>query len=149
MTTEPQRTTLHPHDTGIFSVQWNESDTLLVTCSGDQTARISCAATSTTIQTLRGHSGTVKSAAWDPNHPDLLSTAGRDGTVCLWDLRAGETRLHDEPSTLSPVMRIVKAHETATGKAQSRKAVVPKSVTGILYNKTTPHELISSGSSDG
>lgn len=149
---EPQRTILHAHNNGIFDVKWNESDTLLATCSADQSTKVTCVTTSETIQTLRGHSGTVKKIAWHPTHRDLLCTGGRDGAICVWDLRVGENRT-DDASTLSPVMIIADAHEDVqpTGKCKPRKGHqhAPKTVTGLLYKDTDPYELISSSSFDG
>lgn len=94
---------------------------------------------------MRGHEGTVKVATWDPNHRDLLSTGGRDGLICVWDLRSAERRTGDK---LSPVLTITKAHEANPAPRKSVKAV-PKSVTGVIYNPTSDNELISGGSADG
>jgi denticleless len=141
---EPLKTTLYPHKTGTFFVSWNHSDTLLATCAGDQIARISSPETSQIVQTLRGHEGTVKCAAWNPHHPDLLSTGARDGSICLWDLRVGEGAVGEDRS---PVVTIAGAHEVTKSKA--RKVVpVPKGVTGLMYDDA-PHQLVSSGSADG
>ncbi|KAJ6629249.1 WD40-repeat-containing domain protein [Mycena sp. CBHHK59/15] len=129
---EPVHTTLQPHSNGIFDVRWNPSDTLLATCSGDR---------STHISDLE----TVKCVSWDPNHQDLLSTGGRDGLICIWDLH---------PSNLLPVITITAAHEDVgpNGKRKAPKgkpAATPKSVTGLLHSDANSHQLISSGSSDG
>ncbi|KAJ7228910.1 WD40 repeat-like protein [Mycena pura] len=151
---EPVHTALQPHENGIFDVKWNGVDTLLATASGDKSVHVSDLQTCATILALRGHSSTAKCISWDPNHPDLLSTGGRDGNVCIWDLRAGEYRAVDEPASLLPVQTIMAAHEIMSlkGKRKSPKgknAPMPKSVTGLLYSKANPHQLISSGSSDG
>ncbi|KAJ7781514.1 WD40 repeat-like protein [Mycena metata] len=151
---EPVHTTLQPHDNGIFDVKWNTADSLLATASGDRSIRISDLRTTNTVQTLHGHHGTVKCVSWDPAHPELLSTGGRDGLVCIWDLRVGENRPGPEAAGLLPVVSISAAHEDigVNGKRKvpkGKQAPIPKSVTGLLYSDANPYQLISSGSSDG
>lgn len=148
---EPVHTALRPHENGIFDVKWNMSDTLLATGSGDRSTQVSDLETCTTIYSLRGHEGTVKCISWDPSHPDLLSTGGRDGLICIWDLRVSEHRLGQG---LLPVLNISAAHEDvgANGKRKTSKgknAPMPKSVTGLLVSDANPYHLISSGSNDG
>ncbi|KAJ7873264.1 WD40-repeat-containing domain protein, partial [Mycena olivaceomarginata] len=148
---EPVHTTLRPHENGIFDVQWNMSDRLLATGSGDRSTQVSDIETCTTVYSLRGHEGTVKCISWDPSHPDLLSTGGRDGLVCIWDLRVSEHRLGQG---LLPVLNISAAHEDvgANGKrktSRAKNAPMPKSVTGLLVSDANPYHLISSGSTSG
>ncbi|KAI9001274.1 WD40 repeat-like protein [Trametes punicea] len=156
---EPQRVTLQPHANGIFDVRWSPSDTLLATASGDHSIRIttlssSVSAEQRTLHTLRGHEGTVKSIAWDPAHDSaVLCSGGRDGRICLWDLRAGERSAAGE---LAPVLSIPKAHDLegkrARPKAPRRKVVagVPvQGITHLLYTDTHPYGIVSSCSSDG
>ena len=151
---EPSRFVFKPHDNGIFDVKWNPSDTLLATCSGDKTTRISCPTTGSLLNDLRGHTGTVKCAAWDPSHRDLLSTGGRDGTICIWDLRTSKrerTGDDEDLSFASPAMIIRNAHGSDSKGKGRRKKTVPlaKSVTSLLHLEGEPFRLISSGSSDG
>ncbi|KAK7061471.1 WD40 repeat-like protein [Favolaschia claudopus] len=150
---EPSHNVLQPHNNGVFDIKWNLTDRLLATSSGDRSTRISDVETRQTIHSLRGHEGTVKCISWDPTHPDILSTGGRDGLICIWDLRVSGN-LSEGTATLGPVTRIYAAHEEVgpNGKRKTGKrknAPVPKSVTGLLYSDTDPHYLISSGSADG
>lgn len=147
---ESSRTTIHAHENGIFDVKWNKLDTLLATASGDQSTHILCPYTSSCLHTLLGHSSTVKCVAWDPNHQDLLSTGGRDGSICLWDLRVAESRNGD---ILSPIFKIDNAQRDANerkprGRKPKMQPILP-SITSILYPETEPYQLISSGSADG
>jgi denticleless len=152
---EPERLIFQPHNNGIFDIKWNLSDDLLATCSGDQTTRISCPTTTTILHNLRGHTGTVKSIAWDPTHHDILSTGGRDGSICVWDLRvAKQGRSGDNGTSIQstkPVIVIYGAHETLVKGVGRKKKVPPlaKSVTGLVYPDAESHRLISSGSFDG
>ncbi|KAH7930754.1 WD40 repeat-like protein [Leucogyrophana mollusca] len=147
---EPQRTILEPHDNGIFDVKWNLDDTLLATASGDKTTRITSVERQSTLHILRGHTSTVKCAAWDPSHKDLLSTGSRDGMVCLWDLRVSGPGNEDDIPVIAPVMTIFAAHGQEKSKGGRRKAPPsPRSVTNLIYSDGQPHNLVSSGSFDG
>lgn len=147
---EPQRAIMRPHANGVFSVKWDPTDTLLATSSGDLSTHICDVQTLAVNQTLRAHSLTVKTSAWDPNHRDVLATGGRDGCVHIWDLRAAERRNAD--GSLTPVKSIVRAHEESSQKPKGRKTKsppIPKGVTGLTYTDALPHALVSSGSADG
>ena len=163
---EPPRTVLTPHANGIFDVKWSPSDKLLATASGDHTVRISTLASDDQVlHVLHGHSGTVKCVAWDPSYDgEVLCTGGRDGGICVWDLRVGErsSSTRDatggdtgERSTLQPVISIPGAHEDGKpSKPRPRKsrptpAAAVRSVTSLVYAGSNPHTLISSGSYDG
>ncbi|KAF5388245.1 hypothetical protein D9615_000159 [Tricholomella constricta] len=149
--TEPPRTTLPIHNNGVFDAKWNMDDTLLATCSGDHSTRITCPTTQMVTHVLQGHASTVKCAVWDPGHRELLSTGGRDGSICIWDLRvAGETE-EDGPNFLNPVISIPRAHEERKVKRgrRGKNIPAPKSITGLSYPEMGPYGLVSSGSCDG
>ncbi|EGO01673.1 hypothetical protein SERLA73DRAFT_49690 [Serpula lacrymans var. lacrymans S7.3] len=148
---EPQRTTYQPHNNGVFDVQWSNDDSLLTTASGDKSIRVSSVETQKSLYVLRGHSGTAKCVVWDPTHDDLLSSGGRDGSICVWDLRLNSSQnAENKTSVLSPVLVIPAAHGQDTSKGRKKKVLpLPKSVTGLIYPNSQPHGLISSGSSDG
>ncbi|THH17614.1 hypothetical protein EW146_g3230 [Bondarzewia mesenterica] len=152
---EPQRTTMEIHQNGIFDVQWSTCDSFLATVSGDQSTRITNIGTSRTLQILRGHTSTVKSVAWDPSNPDMLSTGGRDGAICLWDLRVQEMRqgAEDGIDVLAPVLRIAgagggEAHKSRRGKA-TMACSAARSVPSLVYPEGEFFGLISSSSFDG
>ncbi|KAG6837993.1 hypothetical protein H0H93_008387 [Arthromyces matolae] len=148
---ELPRTTLQAHGSSIFDVKWNSDDTLLATCGGDHSTRITCVARETVVYSLRGHTRTVKCAAWDPSNGNLLSTGGRDGQICLWDLRVAGTKDKEDTTILSPVISIPGAHEDSLsiGKRRSKKTPTPRSITSLLYPEVGTYGLISSCSFDG
>jgi denticleless len=151
---EPPRAILHPHSNGIFDIKWNHADSRLATCSGDQSTRIFCPTTTTITNVLRGHDSTVKCIAWDPDHSDLLSTGGRDGTICVWDLRVGKRQSREgvdaAVGATSPVLVIPSAGKDAGVRRRRGKcAPLSKSVTSLAYPCGEPYRLISSESSDG
>lgn len=91
--------------------------------------------------------------AWDPSHSDLLASGGRDGAICLWDLRLGNKRDDDGLIVSSPVIKIPGAHEDSQSKGKSRprkgKQPASRSVTNVLYSDADPYGVVSSGSFDG
>ena len=141
-------------------MKWSPSDNLLATASGDKSIRITSISSSgtNTLHVLRGHEATVKCVAWDPDHDgNVVCSGGREGSICLWDLRVGEARAGaDEVGALAPVLTIPKAHEggVKTPKPKGRRgkltAAVPvKSITHLLYTDSHPYGIISSSSFDG
>ena len=153
-TLELQRTTLQPHHNGIFDVKWSTDDASLATCSGDQSTRVSSAETGAITHVLRGHNSTVKCMAWDPVNSSLLATGGRDGAICLWDLRVGQH--HDDGNVFAatPVITIHGAHENTIIKSKpkprkGKQISAPRTITNLLYPESHSNGLVSSGSFDG
>lgn len=155
-TLEGARSTLEIHDNGIFDIKWSPDDRVLATASGDNTIRISNphAWRGESLQTLSEHSSTVKCLAWDPNHNELLASAGRDGCICLWDLRESrrqEDGMDVDDDILKPTAKIVYAHEPIAGKPtkRGRTVLASRGVTSLVYSPTSSYEVISGGSGDG
>ncbi|KAF6762574.1 cell division cycle protein cdt2 [Ephemerocybe angulata] len=149
---EPQRSTLQPHQNGVFEVKWDETDSRIATCSGDKSARITDVKTGTITHALQGHSSTIKCVTWDPNHQKLLATGSRDGTICLWDLRTSERHGDSELHLAQPVRMIHGAHQEPQlkGKGRARKGLsAPPGITSLLYPDALTYGLVSSGSADG
>ena len=137
------------HENGIFDLQWSTDDRLLATCSGDHTARVTDVTTGKSLHILRGHTSTVKTVTWDPQHASLLSTGGRDGGICVWDLRIAESTTHGVTSH-SPVTVIERAHGEDKRRGGRRKlAPTARTVTSLVYAEGRSERLISSGSFDG
>ncbi|KAJ3788861.1 WD40 repeat-like protein [Lentinula aff. detonsa] len=137
---EPVSATLQPHENGVYDVKWSPSDSRLATCSADRSTRISCPHTSQLLHTLTGHTSSVKRAAWHPSNHSLLCSGGRDGAICIWDLRIPQ-------SSNSPVFNIFDAHESLTFRGRRSKQYTPKTITNLIFNEDM--SLVSSGSSDG
>ena len=76
------------HADSIFSVAWLDNDHKFVTASGDQTLRIWDLQSLRPIQSLSGHTGSVKWVDVSPHDPNMLISASRDGSVLIWDLRS-------------------------------------------------------------
>ncbi|KDQ64764.1 hypothetical protein JAAARDRAFT_28403 [Jaapia argillacea MUCL 33604] len=169
---EPQRTSFQTHANGIFDIKWSPSDNLLATASGDYSTRISSPSNShssddRTLYTLLGHGNTVKCIAWTGerafgsggDRDDILATGARDGSICIWDLRASssnstaseESRAVDG-DVLAPMTRVGKSHgPVAKPKGKGGKSGGPsvRSVTSLVWSEGDEWGLISSGSFDG
>ncbi|KAL5530610.1 hypothetical protein ACEPAF_6868 [Sanghuangporus sanghuang] len=147
---ESSRTTLHIHANGVFDVKWSPSDHFIATASGDRTVTITDPSSSTgaALYQLVGHSHTAKCVAWDPRSNDLLVSGGRDGSICLWDLRAKRRGINVHQR---PVLTIPFVHEDVPGKAprKGRVSLTPRSVTSLVYVPDSSHEIISSGAANG
>ncbi|KAF5364003.1 hypothetical protein D9756_000821 [Leucocoprinus leucothites] len=160
---EPVRNILQPHENGIFDVKWDRTNSHIVTCSGDQSSRITSVEKNVVTHVLHGHTSTVKTASWDPTNDALLATGGRDGTICLWDLRTStSSSTTNGAPVLEPVVVILNAHGSPTApkpkteakpKARNAKKLtsvpMPKTVTSLLYPESQSYGLVSSSASDG
>ncbi|KAF8592522.1 WD40 repeat-like protein [Ramaria rubella] len=143
---EPQRVTMQVHENAILDVKWGMNDRYLATSSGDSTTRITDVTTQQSLAVLAYHTSSVKTLDWDPDHSDVLSTAGRDGSICVWDLRVS----NQDSSSIAPVVVITHAHCDAKSRGKTAKSrSTSKTVTSILYLPQNPRQLISSGSFDG
>lgn len=147
--TEPPRTVITAHSNAVLDIAWSSDDTNIATASGDHTAKIFCPQSQALLHTLQGHTSTLKCVKWNPNHRDLLTTAGRDGCIMLWDLRQPT-----KDGRLGPMLSIEGAHDPrAHGHAASARNkgrdLSARSVTSVVYLPASPQHLISSGSNDG
>ncbi|KAI0320261.1 WD40-repeat-containing domain protein [Amylostereum chailletii] len=135
----PQRIDLNIHNNGIFDVSWSASDDLLATASGDNTVRITDPITGKILYNLDGHTTTVKAVVWNPSNPSLLSTGGRDGCICLWDLRSSERHLRrdDDIDFMGPETLIKGAHDDASqtpARGRGKKTKLGSGLTsGLLF----------------
>ncbi|TFK27038.1 WD40 repeat-like protein [Coprinopsis marcescibilis] len=149
----PQHQSLQIHNNGVFQVKWNHDDTSLATCSGDQSVRITDISTSKITHVLRGQSSTAKCISWDPSHTQLLTSGNRDGSICLWDLRAGTPHGDEGLDVLKPSQVILDAHlppqcKPKRGRKAKHASAAP-GVTSLLYPEGHPYTLISAGTADG
>lgn len=142
---------MQPHQNGVFDVSWSADDRSLATCSGDQSTRITDIETGALTNFLKGHTSTVKCMAWDQTNQSLLATGGRDGAMCLWDLRISETHKSEDAEfqVSAPVITIPRAHEGTSGKRRGKQNPAPRTVTNLLYPEGHSYGLISSSSFDG
>ena len=126
-----------PHDNAIMDLTFSSDDNFIATASGDQTCQVIDVQAQRSLYSLRAHTASVKRVEFQPGSGDkVLASAGRDGTICLWDLRVkGQTlgggrraREHvtdmaQDMSVLAPVLEIYDAHNpNPKNRGASRKS---------------------------
>ncbi|KAH9573919.1 hypothetical protein CY35_01G027300 [Sphagnum magellanicum] len=75
--------TLRGHTADVVDLGWSPDDSLLASCSLDNTARVWQAATGSPVAVLTGHHSLVKGLTWDPIG-SFLATQSDDKTVIIW-----------------------------------------------------------------
>ena len=83
--------TLTGHTGPISDLAFSHDGGLLVSASGDGTARLWDVGQERVVEELLGHDGWVTTAAFAPNERTIL-TASQDGTARIWDATAAEPR---------------------------------------------------------
>ena len=73
---------------GVNSAGFSPDGSLIVTSSGDQTAKVWDARSGVEVRTLKGHTAGVTSASFSPDGARIV-TASHDKTAKLWDARSG------------------------------------------------------------
>lgn len=139
------------HNNGIFDVQWSPSDDRIATACADKTVCVWDMRPSGPVQLheLQQHTSTIKCVAWDSTRGgNVLCSGGRDGLICVWDLRLASSSNDDG---LKPVLAIPKAHETEKPRRSKKKLAAPpaRGVVSVLFSDADPCSLISVGSYDG
>uniref|UniRef100_A0A7S4NIX0 Anaphase-promoting complex subunit 4 WD40 domain-containing protein n=1 Tax=Guillardia theta TaxID=55529 RepID=A0A7S4NIX0_GUITH len=81
---------LRGHESRVFSCCFSPVDeTLLATCSEDNTCRVWDIAHCEQLKILRGHAEAIYAVSWSPDGRSVL-TAGSDGEIKIWDWRKGK-----------------------------------------------------------
>jgi WD40 repeat protein/serine/threonine protein kinase len=88
---DPIRLQRHTPTNAAFSVPLSHDGRLAATPSGDKTIGLWDTHTGRHITTLRGHVGSVLSAAFSPDDR-ILASGGEDRVVRIWDIDLGEQR---------------------------------------------------------
>jgi WD40 repeat protein len=79
-----------------MDLDFSSDDKLLVTGSGDQTCLVIDMLTQQPLNTLSGHSSSIKRVQFQPgSRNSIVASCSRDGNVNIWDLR---TRSIDHPA---------------------------------------------------
>jgi hypothetical protein len=83
--------TFTEHHQRINSAMFSHKSGLVLTSSDDGTAKVWNARTGALVASLEGHKGPVLWAAFNGDD-SRVATAGRDGTVCIWNLHDARVR---------------------------------------------------------
>lgn len=97
------------HPDSIFDVQFSADDSRILLASADEFTYIRDTENldGNPLMCLGYHQGTVRSARWRPNDPNVLVTAARDGSAAMWDLRVTAA----SPSHSTPVNVLADIHK--------------------------------------
>eukprot|EP00741_Cyanophora_paradoxa_P006479 tig00001003_g6272.t1 len=115
-----ERTQWIGHVNAVFDVAWCHGGSSVASASADQTCRIWSAETQQSTALLAGHKGTVKVIRPSPFNPHVFLTGCRDGSACLWDVRASCTASRGGEPALRPVRALHNIHARPAAPALSR-----------------------------
>jgi WD40 repeat protein len=127
---------LQTYPDAIFDLVWQRDDSSYALAVADNHVYIHDAVSGVVKQCLGFHDSSVRTVRYRPNSVDVLATAGRDGSIALWDLRMADTN----SAKNQPINVIPDAH------LRGKKA--PSSVTAIEFMPLADHLLASIGQPD-
>ena len=93
------------HRNALFDAAWTPHDNRIITASGDQSCRLwDLNHGQELVQVFHGHGGSVKTVSCRPGDRHVFASGGRDGTINVWDARAGASvlRIDGTPSPPPP-----------------------------------------------
>ncbi|KAJ2699451.1 hypothetical protein H4R19_005536, partial [Coemansia spiralis] len=138
------------HDSAVFDIGWRMDDMQAVTASADETCRLWDVERQALLGTFAGHSQTVRSISWRHSDMHCFSTASRDGSIMMWDVRCNKAAGNGGGEcTFRPVNAVSRAHFSigASAKASCGKRHVGSgSVTAICHLRHNANLVASTGS---
>ncbi|GAB5592441.1 hypothetical protein Unana1_07341 [Umbelopsis nana] len=154
---ETQRTSFYAHKNAVIDVKWSRDDDILLTASGDRTARLFDTETQECIATMAGHEMTLKCANFHPTNKNLIVTGSKDGMIKIWDTRVCGVRSNDEEEMVHTAIKTIPyAHDEERAKkrrrilnSKSKPQPLERSVTAALFLPHKDNIIASSGSYDG
>ncbi|XP_066281431.1 denticleless protein homolog isoform X1 [Branchiostoma lanceolatum] len=143
------------HGNAIFDLEWSPHQGIMVTASGDQTARIWDMESTNLMGVFKGHTCSVKSASFRTNDKWVFCTGARDGNILVWDGRCNHSdgyyrpvnsirNAHTLPRQSTPRPKKKRKVDAATSNPQQDSQ---QSVTCVVYQDE--NTVVSAGSVDG
>jgi WD40 repeat protein len=106
----------------VMSVKFSQDGTLLA-ISCESIVQIWDLATQTSIRTLAGHTKLIFSSTFDPTRPEILVSAGDDGTIREWNITTGECLQVLRPDRIYEGMNIAGAIGFSEGQRATLKSL--------------------------
>jgi WD40 repeat protein len=106
----------------VMSVNFSQDGTLLA-ISCESIVQIWDLATQTSIRTFTGHTKLIYSLTFDPARPQILVSAGDDGTIREWNITTGECLQVLRPDRIYEGMNIAGAIGFSEGQRATLKAL--------------------------
>jgi WD40 repeat protein len=143
-----------------MDLEFSEDDSLLATCSGDQTGHVIDVQSQKSTWSLQGHMASVKRVQFQPGNTNILTTCARDGTVLIWDTRMNQgTRpaqiyqcsTTDETVGVNPKTKITDAYPAPKKEKAASKSAGDRneySVTTLAFvSPSRPYHFITASES--
>ncbi|KAJ2610630.1 hypothetical protein EV177_003877 [Coemansia sp. RSA 1804] len=140
------------HDNSVFDFEWSPFDDQIVTASADEMCKLWDVERQQALGMFSGHTQTVRSVSWQRSSLHCFSTASRDGSIMVWDIRCNKTTTTSpgEP-VYRPVNTISGAHHDVRGSkkpTRNKHSVIPGSVTAIKHLCHDANVIASAGSTN-
>lgn len=143
------------HQNAVFDLSWAREDLWMFTASGDMTVNLYDTSYARKLAVLSGHRASVKTVATSNTSEYVLASGGRDGKLCVWDVRIqgrSSRRLNGSRSVM-PVLEYDNAHSPHDKKI-CRRTKKPRytsapSVTSLCFLPGGSGNVIVSGGVDG
>ncbi|KAF9586345.1 hypothetical protein BGW38_006547 [Lunasporangiospora selenospora] len=125
----------------------------MISVSGDQTARIHDVETRRCVGTFSGHSGSIKSVSRKYEDDNIFATAGRDGSVLVWDVRCSSSTSPQGDLTFRPADRLLNVHSSSARPVPPKRTKHgsdgPNTASAVQYMIHNEHIIASTGTLDG
>ncbi|KAJ2660153.1 hypothetical protein IWW48_003100 [Coemansia sp. RSA 1200] len=139
------------HDNSVFDFEWGPFGDQIVTASADEMCKLWDVERQQVLGMFSGHTQTVRSVSWQRSSLHCFSTASRDGSIMVWDIRCNKTTTTPGEPVYRPVNTISGAHHDVRGSkkpTRNKHSVISGSVTAIKHLCHDANVIASAGSTN-
>lgn len=135
---------LHSYPDAIFDAIWRGDDHRYALAVADNHVYVHDSSSGAVVQCLGHHNSSIRTVRYRPNNPHIITTAGRDGCIAIWDLRNSDTN----SSRNRPISVIQDAHTIRSPNQSGMAAETNSSVTAFDFMPLEDHLIASIGQPD-